>query len=284
MERSAWAAFAVILCLLGAVSAIGGLRFPELEVNYVGRIRELSPSEVSEEFDRSHSLPEEVIVRRAILDPLGWAKLPRRRDKRTGWEFFFEKFRYGKLGDIHLIALMVNAPVEAGLQAALDCSLENFGFERREVVLKVRDGRIRGVTGSILPGTLYRGLDELGNELLGYRILLEMKLPRPISDRKFILRVLNRFMFWKGRRLIVSEWYQAEGEFKYMRGCDTFYPIDDRSHLLTVKFNGDIGGIGGGLGRALGSVFDLDFIAESYLKRIAFGIKRRAEVLSRGER
>jgi len=39
-----------------------------------------------------------------------------------------------------------------------------------------------------------------------------MDLPKPVSDRKFILNVLNRFLPLRPNPLIVSEWYQAQGE------------------------------------------------------------------------
>ena len=105
MRRAVRAALAVILCLSGAVPAIGGLKFPEVEVNYEGKIKELSPSEISAEFDWGSSLPEEVIARRAIFDPSEWRRLPKRRDEGAGCRFFFEKLRYGKLCDVYLIAV-----------------------------------------------------------------------------------------------------------------------------------------------------------------------------------
>ncbi|HID57000.1 TPA: hypothetical protein EYP37_10765 [Candidatus Poribacteria bacterium] len=267
---------AILLSLICLGAA--GLKFPEL--NYKGKAELIRPDSLYERFRREgNTLPEWVIRRHAIYDPKSWASLKKKLDRRTGYRYFQEKLKVKGYGDIYLIALTIDAPLKAGLQAALDYSRDNFGYGREEIELKVKEeGRetiLREKAGTILPGSLYKSYDPNGNEIYGYRILLKMDLPRPVSDKRFILRVLNRFLPLKPRPLIVSEWYQAqgEGEFKYLMGCDTFYPIDKGSHLLTIKFNGDVGGMAGGIKRLL----SLDFIAESYLRRMAFGIKSRAE-------
>ncbi len=270
----------VIFLSLICLSSLG-LKFPTL--NYEGKLDLIKPELVYEErFQREgNTLPKWVIERHAVYDPKSWASLKKRIDGQTGYQYFQEKLKVKGYGDIYLIALLINAPLKAGLQAALDYSRDNFGYGRKEIELKIkRNGRetvLGERAGTILPGSLYKSYDSNGNEVYGYRILLQMDLPKPVSDRKFILNVLNRFLPLRPNPLIVSEWYQAqgEGEFKYLRGCDTFYPIDKGSHLLTIKFNGDVGGLAGGIKR----LFSLDSMAESYLRRMAFGIKRRAESL-----
>jgi hypothetical protein len=271
-------AFLAFLMLISLTST--GLRFPELETDYRWKVRTVKPEDIPKEFRREgNTLPEWVVRRHAIYDPTRWASLKRRTDGKTGYQYFQEKMKVEGYGDVYLIAITINTPLKDGLQAALDYSRDNFGYGKREVELKIkRDGReskLKEMTGTILPNSLYRGWDSHGNEVYGYQVLLEMNLPKPVSDRKFILRVLNHYLPSEPKPLVVSEWYQGkgEGEFKYLRGCDTFYPIDRGSHLLTIKFNGDIGGVGGGLQR----VFSFDSIAESYLRRTAFGIKERAE-------
>ena len=89
------------------------------------------------------------------------------------------------------------------------------------------------------------------------------------------MRVFYHYLCVHGDLIIVSEWYQGqgEGEFKYLRGCYTFYPINEQTHLLTMKLNADIGGVGGWLQRKIG----LDSVEKSYLRRIVFGIKEQAE-------
>lgn len=273
---SAKSALFLLMVYLSSV----GLRFPVL--NYEGEPSFIKPDAVRGRFQRGeNTLPDWVIKRHAIYAPAEWASLKKRVDRQTGYQYFQEKLKVKGYGDIYLIALLINAPLKAGLQAALDYSRENFGYGKREIELKIRKaGRetvLKDKAGTILPKSLYKSYDSDGNEIYGYQILLWMDLPKPVSDRKFILRVLNRFLPLKPKPLIVSEWYQAkgEGEFKYLRGCDTFYPIDQRSHLLTIKFNGDVGGLAGGIKR----LFSLDSIAESYLRRMAFGIRGKAESL-----
>jgi hypothetical protein len=272
---------AILYILISATTSVAGLTLPKVNVTYEGELRIIKTDEIPKEFQREgNTLPEEVIRRHAIYTSTEWTNLQKKVDKKSGYQYFQESFDIDNYGKIHLIAILINTPIEVGLQAALECSKDNYGFGRRivELNLKENDGReykLRETTGTILPNSIYNSYDADGNEVYGYQILLEQHLPKPVSDKKFILRVFNHYLPVEENFLIVGEWYQkeGEGEFKYMRGCNTFYPIDKNTHLLTIKSNADIGGIGGGLQSMLG----LDSIAASYLRRTAFAIKARAE-------
>jgi len=272
---------AILYILISATTLVAGLTLPKVNVTYEGEPRIVKTDEIQKEFQREgNTLPEEIIKRHSIYAPTEWTTLRKKVDNKSGYQYLHESFDVDNYGKIYLIAILINTPIEVGLQAALRCSLDNYWFGRRTVELKLRgeNGRefnLRETTGTILPDSLYKSYDADGNEVYGYQILLEQQLPKPVSNKKFILRVFNHYLFVEENFLIVSEWYQkeGEGEFKYMRGCNTLYPIDKNIHLLTIKSNADIGGIGGGLQSMLG----LDSIAESYLRRTAFAIKERAE-------
>jgi hypothetical protein len=250
-------------------------------MRYEGEPRIIKTDEIPKEFQHEgNTLPEELIKRHAIYNLTEWAALRKKVDRESGYQYFQENFEIEKCGKIYLTAILINTPIETGLQAALECSQNNYWLGRRTVELKLKgedkkEANLRETTGTILPNSLYKGYDADGNEVCGYKILLEQQLPKPMGDKKFILRVFNHYLPVGEDYLIVSEWYQkeGEGEFKYMRGCNTLYPIDENIHLLTLKSNAEIGGIGGGLQRML----NLDSVAESYLKRAVFAIKELAE-------
>lgn len=272
---------AILYLWISATTLIASLTLPKVNVIYEGEPRIVKTDEIQKEFQREgNTLPEEIIKRYAIYDSTEWTNLRKKVDEESGYQYFYENFDVDKYGKIYLIAILINTPIEIGLQAALKCSQNNYWFGRRTVELKLRgenrrEFNLRETTGTILPDSLYRSYDADGNEVYGYQILLEQQLPKPVSNKKFILRVFNHYLSVEENFLMVSEWYQkeGEGEFKYMRGCNTLYPIDKNTHLLTIKSNADIGGIGGGVQNMLG----LDSIAESYLRRTAFAIKERAE-------
>ena len=278
-KQAIWIIFYI---LISATNLVSGIIPSEFSILCGGEPRIVKPDEMPKEFqnDEGNTLPEEVIKRYAIYKPNEWKSLPKKFDNKSGYQYFQEAFESDNYGKIYLIAILINTPVEVGLRSALKCSQDNYGFPKRTVKLDLKrehGGKFRliGTAGDILPNSLYRSYDTYGNDVYGYQLLLEQRLPKPVSDRKFVLRVFNHYMRVDGEILIVSEWYQrqGEGQFKYLRGCDTFYPVDENSHLLTIKSSADIGGILGGLQRMMG----LDSIAESYLRRMAFTIKKRAE-------
>jgi hypothetical protein len=272
----------IFYTFISAANLVAGIIPLEFSVLCGDEPRVVKPDEIPQEFqsDEGNTLPAEVIKRYAIYKPKEWEFLPKRVDQESGYQYFQETFEIDKYGKIYLIAILINTPVEGGLHSALKCSQDNYGFPKRIVTLDLKREhgekfRLIGTAGDILPNSLYKSYDAYGNDVYGYQLLLEQRLPKPVSDRKFVLRVLNHYIRVDGELLIVSEWYQrqGEGQFNYLRGCDTFYPVNENSHLLTIKSNADIGGILGGLQRMIG----LDSIAESYLRRMAFTIKGRAE-------
>jgi len=271
----------IFYILISTISLAVPLTLPKINIIYEGEPKIIKNYEIANEFQREgNTLPEYVIKQHAIYDLTEWTNLRKKVDKKSGYQYFQKSFKVDKYGKIYLIAILINTPIEVGLQAALDCSQDNYWFGKKTVELKMKGENgnqfnLRETTGTILPNSLYKSYDADDNEVYGYKILLEQQLPKPVSNKKFVLRVLNHYSCVDDNLLIVSEWYQkeGEGEFQYMRGCNTLYPINKNSHLLTIKSNAEIGGIGGGLQL----MFGLDSVAESYLRRTAFAIKERAE-------
>ena len=199
----------------------------KITILYEGQPRVIILEEILKEFQREgNTLPDDVIKRHAIYDLAKWAALRKSVDEKSGYQYLHESFEVHTYGKIHHIAILINAPVETGLETALRYSQDNFGYGRKniELSLEKEDGRkfkLKGTTGDILPNSLYKSLDSYGNEVYGYQLLLEQHLPKPVSSRKLVMRVFNHYLCVHGDLIVVSEWYQGqgEGEFKYLRGC-----------------------------------------------------------------
>ncbi|MBC8230669.1 hypothetical protein H8E77_14060, partial [bacterium] len=151
-KQTIWIIFYI---LTSATNLVSGLTLPKVNLFCEDEPRIVKPDEIPREFQREgNALPEKVIKRYAIYDPVKWTTLRKKVDKKSGYQYFQETLEVDKYGKVYLIAILINTPVEVGLQSASKCRHDNYGLGKRTIELNLKgDGkkfRVRGTAGDIL--------------------------------------------------------------------------------------------------------------------------------------
>lgn len=265
-----------------------GLSLPKVHLPYKSQPRPIEISDLYKEFQtEGHTLPIKDVLNYAIYTSKIWSSLQRRVDQKTGASYYQQHYISAGYGKIYGIGLVINSSLENILRGII-------GAEDRPVELKLsqavlnrlpiekstsENSILRVRTGSILPGSLYKGFDHVRNEFLGGMVAYEHNLPPPFHDRRYLVRVFIHHLIPQDQPVIVGEWYQAEeeGDFKFLRGCHTIHLINEKSQWVTIKVNGDVGGVAG----MLINLLDLDSIKQGALKDLTIQVKTFAEQLEK---